>query len=110
MTNIELIDISFFTTFNREACNLCGECFHKCPVILLPAELASEEMKRLIAGDDTQKVLELCQSCFSCNFYCPKNAHPARLLKAIRYILNFLKMKLIFTKTFHLLRIIFKSK
>jgi Fe-S oxidoreductase len=80
MTNIEPIDISFFTAFNKEACNLCGECFHKCPIMLLPTELAIEEMKRLIDGDDTKKVLELCQSCFSCNFYCPKNAHPASLI------------------------------
>ncbi len=80
MTKIEPIDLSFFTAFNEESCNLCGECFHKCPVMQLPTNLAIEEMKKLIAGEKTKKVLDKCQSCFSCNFYCPENAHPTSLI------------------------------
>jgi len=80
MAKIERVDISFFTAFNQEACTLCGECFHKCPVMQLPTDLAIEEMNKLIVGEKTKKVLDKCQSCFSCNFYCPENAHPTSLI------------------------------
>lgn len=80
MAKIEPIDLSFFTAFNEEGCTLCGDCFHKCPVMQLPRDLAVEEMKKLIAGEKTKKVLNKCQSCFSCNFYCPEDAHPASLI------------------------------
>ncbi|MFX1495431.1 MAG: (Fe-S)-binding protein [Promethearchaeota archaeon] len=80
MLNIKPINQEFFTDFNESVCTLCGECFHKCPVMLLPIDFAIEEMKKLIAGEDTAKVLSECQSCFSCNFYCPENAHPTSLI------------------------------
>jgi len=80
MGNIKPIDISFFTAFNEDLCNGCGECFHKCPVMHLPLDVAVEEMKKLIAGEKTKKVLNECQSCFSCNLCCPENAHPASLI------------------------------
>ena len=48
--------------------------------MLLPKDLAIDEIKKLIAGEKTKKVLSECQSCFSCNFYCPENAHPAGLI------------------------------
>ena len=74
------IDITFFSSFDKEACNLCGECFHKCPILELPIDEAVDEMKKLIAGEKTNRVLNECQSCFSCNFYCPENAHPTGLI------------------------------
>ncbi|MFX1390897.1 MAG: (Fe-S)-binding protein [Promethearchaeota archaeon] len=80
MAKIEPIDITFFTAFNEQACTLCGECFHKCPVMQLPLDLAIEEMKKLIVGEETKRVLSDCQSCFSCNFYCSEDAHPASLI------------------------------
>jgi len=80
MVKVEPIDRSFFSAFNEAACTLCGECFHKCPIMRLPAEFAAEEIKKLISGEKTKTVLEKCQSCFSCNFYCPENAHPASLI------------------------------
>lgn len=80
MDKIKPIDISFFTTFNETKCTLCGQCFHKCPVMQLPLDVAAEEMKKLIVGKKTKKVLNECQSCFSCNFFCPENAHPASLI------------------------------
>ncbi len=81
MSKIEPVDISFFSPFNEEACTLCGECFHRCPIMELPLKESIEEMKRLIAGKPTKKVLKLCQSCFSCNLYCPENANPAGLIQ-----------------------------
>ena len=64
MVKIEPVDISFFSAFNEEACNLCGDCFHKCPVMQLPLDFAIEEMRKLIAGEKAKKVLNFCQSCF----------------------------------------------
>ena len=48
--------------------------------MLLPKDLAIDEIKKLIAGEKTKQVLSKCQSCFSCNFYCPENAHPTGLV------------------------------
>jgi Fe-S oxidoreductase len=80
MDKIEAIDSDFFSSFNEDACTQCGICFQKCPVMKIPLEEAKEEMKRLISGEATNRVLDECQSCFACNFYCPENAHPASLI------------------------------
>ena len=80
MSRLEPIDISFYSAFNEDACTLCGECFHKCPVMLLPIEESIKEMERLKKGEHTERVLKECQSCFSCNFICPENAYPASLI------------------------------
>ncbi|MFX0018890.1 MAG: (Fe-S)-binding protein [Promethearchaeota archaeon] len=80
MSKIKPIKKEFFMDFNEGACTLCGECFHKCPVMLLPIDFAIDEMKKLIADEDTVRILSECQSCFSCNFYCPENAHPTSLI------------------------------
>jgi len=74
------VELEFFSSFNEEACNLCGECFHKCPIMDLSIEESIEEMKKLIGGEKTEIVLKKCQSCFSCNIYCPENAHPTGLI------------------------------
>ncbi len=80
MTKLEPITIEFFSEFNKEACNLCGECFQHCPIMDFSKEESIEEMKRLQAGEKTKIILTECQSCFTCNFYCPENAHPASLI------------------------------
>lgn len=36
--------------FDKEACTLCGDCFHKCPELNLPVALAKEEIGNLING------------------------------------------------------------
>jgi len=48
--------------------------------MLLPTDFAIKEINALIAGRETERVLNECQSCFSCNFYCPENAHPTSLI------------------------------
>jgi len=77
---VKPIDISFFDPFDENACTLCGECFYNCPVMDLSIEESIEEMKGLIEGTPTKTVLDECQSCFTCNFYCPENARPASLI------------------------------
>ena len=80
MNKIKPVNIEFFSSFNQEACTQCGICFNKCPIMELSIEDSVEEIRRLINGEKTKRVLNECQSCFSCNFYCPENAHPASLI------------------------------
>lgn len=78
--SIQPVTKEFFSDFDEQACTRCGECFHQCPIMLLPIDFAKEEVQALIAGTKTKRVLSECQSCFSCNFYCPEDAHPAGLI------------------------------
>lgn len=80
MTKIKPVDIEFFSPFNKGACTLCGDCFNQCPVLNLSKEESVNEIKELISSEKTNVILTKCQSCFSCNFYCPENAHPASLI------------------------------
>jgi len=66
--------------FKEDLCNLCGICFHECPVLELPIDEAKAEMKLLIDGKKTLYVLQRCNTCFSCNIYCPQNANPYQLI------------------------------
>jgi len=66
--------------FNEQACTLCGICFNKCPVLHLPIEESKKEIKRLINKEDSKYVLSKCNTCFSCNLYCPENANPYQLI------------------------------
>ncbi len=66
--------------FKENLCNLCGECFHLCPVLQLPIEEAKKEIKNLIEGEESQYVLSNCNTCLSCNLYCPQNANPYQLI------------------------------
>jgi len=65
--------------FDRQGCTLCGECFHRCPVMGLPLEQAQQEMERLLAGEDPA-VLRRCTSCLACNRFCPEDCRPANLI------------------------------
>ena len=60
--------MDLFDKFNAEKCTLCGECFHQCPVMQLPLDVAKAEIRRLVNGEETKHVLQKCTSCFACNF------------------------------------------
>ena len=66
--------------FNAKTCDACGECLERCPELSLGREEAREEIKRLIAGDESRYVLTRCSSCLSCNVYCPKECNPYQLI------------------------------
>ncbi len=66
--------------FHFDACTRCGECFHRCPELLLPIEIAKQEITRLIEGTDSRYVLAHCTTCFSCNLFCPHDCHPYQLI------------------------------
>jgi Fe-S oxidoreductase len=70
--------MDLFDKFNAEKCTQCGECFHQCPVMQLPLEVAKDEIRRLLDGDDTKHVLQKCTSCFACNFVCPEGCNPTQ--------------------------------
>ncbi len=65
--------------FDPDRCTLCGECFHRCPVLRLPLETARREMQALMEGKDSP-VLRDCTSCLACNLFCPTDARPANLI------------------------------
>jgi Fe-S oxidoreductase len=66
--------------FRKDLCNLCGECLHLCPVLQLPIEKAKNEIKNLIEGKLSEYALKKCNTCFSCNLFCPQNANPYNLI------------------------------
>jgi Fe-S oxidoreductase len=77
--NINPINIEFFDPFDENACTRCGICLEKCPVMDFSEEEAKIEIKKIIENESSI-VLKKCQSCFTCNFYCPENAHPTSLI------------------------------
>jgi len=79
MGAIRPVNKKFFTPFDFEKCTKCGECFTHCPIIEFTIDHAKAEMANLIAGKRS-KLLSKCQSCFTCNFYCTKDCHPASLI------------------------------
>jgi Fe-S oxidoreductase len=68
------------TAFREELCDLCGECFHQCPVLRLPLKESKKEVERLIKRQNSKYVLSKCNTCFSCNLYCHQNANPYQLI------------------------------
>ncbi|NVM37826.1 MAG: (Fe-S)-binding protein [Candidatus Lokiarchaeota archaeon] len=66
--------------FREDLCNLCGKCLHLCPVLHLPLEVAKIEVKRLIKGEESKYVLNKCNTCLSCNLYCPQEVNPYQLI------------------------------
>ncbi len=66
--------------YDAERCRVCGECFHRCPVMRLPIREAVAEMRRLRRGRDTRHVLRRCHSCFACTVACPQEANPTQLI------------------------------
>jgi len=66
--------------FREDLCDLCGLCFHLCPVLELSLEEAKEEIHNLIKGQKSKYVLSKCNTCLSCNLYCPQNANPYQLI------------------------------
>ncbi|MHA1510665.1 MAG: (Fe-S)-binding protein [Promethearchaeota archaeon] len=81
MEKIKPVTKEFFGPFNPEACNTCEDiCLTHCPIMDFTIEEALSEMKNLINGTQTKRVLAECQSCFTCNFYCKTNSNPTSLI------------------------------
>ena len=65
---------------NDNACVTCGICLQKCPVMRMDKEESRQEFSRLLAGEDTERVLSECTFCYSCNSYCPQGLRPYNLI------------------------------
>ncbi|MFX0186391.1 MAG: (Fe-S)-binding protein [Candidatus Hodarchaeota archaeon] len=77
---MKLKNFENFLEFNEKACNFCGLCFHKCPVMSLPLDIAKKEIESIIKTGKSKKVLNNCVGCMSCNHYCPNNCNPYALI------------------------------
>ncbi len=58
-----------------DRCEECGECLVNCRYIKLGRETAVAEIKKINAGLPSM-VIQRCMSCYACNAFCPRNAHP----------------------------------
>jgi len=65
--------------FERDKCDLCGECLHKCLNRSLSLEQSKAEFKKLYNGEFSS-VLNDCVTCFACEENCPRDAHPFDLI------------------------------
>ena len=80
MVNKSYIDAFIPVGKDDKQCTRCRVCLQKCPVMKMDKEESKAEIKRLINGEETQRVLNECTFCFSCNHYCPQGLRPYALI------------------------------
>jgi len=61
-------------------CEECGLCLQQCPVMKMGKLESQAEMGLLLKGQETERVLNECTFCFSCNHYCPQGLRPYALI------------------------------
>jgi len=71
--------------FNEGACDRCGDCLVKCPVLHLNQADAQQEITNLIDDQESKPVLDYCSTCFACNYICTKGANPYGLILYRRF-------------------------
>ncbi len=70
-----------FRFFEDDACDRCGTCLERCPVLELPEDEAKRQIEALIRGEtDKSLVLRRCVTCNICDFVCPRQANPYGLI------------------------------
>ncbi|MBU4174110.1 MAG: 4Fe-4S dicluster domain-containing protein [Actinobacteria bacterium] len=62
--------------FIKDKCDLCGECFERCPESEFSLEKAKIEIEKLVKGAEGAGILSKCSSCFACNLYRKENVRP----------------------------------
>ncbi|MGQ9536766.1 MAG: (Fe-S)-binding protein [Actinomycetota bacterium] len=69
-----------YVFFDRDACDLCGECLFRCRYLNLSLSEARQEIRRLVEGLPTRVVHRLCISCYACDAFCPRGCRPYELI------------------------------
>jgi len=77
---------------NIDACYQCGRCSAGCPMASEMDYLPNQIIRLVQMGLDEEvlrsQTLFVCASCFTCQSRCPKGIDLARVMEAIRHILD----------------------
>jgi Fe-S oxidoreductase len=73
---------ALFAPYNRDRCQVCGECLTHCPVMRFDAKSARRAVETMRAGKHVRRLDLRCQMCLACNVACPNGANPAGLIFA----------------------------
>ena len=71
--------------WQKEKCNLCGDCLVRCEYVDDDKEAAVAQIKALMAGE-AAPILRDCVTCCACNEYCPTGANPFDLINHLQEI------------------------
>jgi Fe-S oxidoreductase len=69
--------------FQRDRCDLCGDCLVECQWMEIGREQAVAWMQAMIAGEKVP-VLGRCITCYACNEICPRDARPFDLIAELQ--------------------------